>query len=125
MSYQYGASERLPVTVIARLKERDHLAHENQQLKQRLEEHKVRLAARTRASEAQARRINDLESRLQALTVDLAHPERKAEAECGTHAGYVRHVRTGSPTCMACKKAHNLYQRNYRRERTARLQEAS
>jgi hypothetical protein len=33
---------------------------------------------------------------------------------CGTSAGYLRHIRAGTPACDECKAAHTLYMRLWR-----------
>lgn len=38
-----------------------------------------------------------------------AQPKKRAEAECGTRAGYFRHRRKGEPACEPCLEAHNAY----------------
>jgi hypothetical protein len=41
-------------------------------------------------------------------------PTAKAVAECGTPAGYKRHLANGEPTCGACRHAASTYRRQWR-----------
>ena len=38
-------------------------------------------------------------------------------AECGTRAGYNRHIKQGEPTCAECKAAQNEAVKRYQREK--------
>jgi hypothetical protein len=46
----------------------------------------------------------------------MAGTARKV-AECGTRAGYNRHIKQGEPTCTACKAAQNAGVKKYQREK--------
>lgn len=38
-------------------------------------------------------------------------------AECGTRAGYSRHLKRGEPTCVECKAAQSAAVSKYQREK--------
>lgn len=38
-------------------------------------------------------------------------------AQCGTRAGYSRHLKMGEPTCVACKAAQTEAVKKYQREK--------
>lgn len=41
-------------------------------------------------------------------------------AQCGTRAGYSRHLKQGEPTCVACKAAQSEAVKKYNREKALR-----
>lgn len=44
----------------------------------------------------------------------------RKKAQCGTRAGYSRHLKIGEPTCAECKAAQSLAVINYKRARVER-----
>ena len=40
--------------------------------------------------------------------VASAIPNRGIDPACGTDSGYMKHVRSGEPTCRECRRAHAL-----------------
>jgi hypothetical protein len=40
---------------------------------------------------------------------------RYPDAPCGTHGGYVRHVKYGETPCDGCREGHRRYMSEYRR----------
>jgi FtsZ-binding cell division protein ZapB len=126
MAYQYGASQKIPVNVALRLKERDDFAHENARLLEeqaRLQEQVKELEASNEALQQQVDghkfTINSLESRIWALLLDSRATHRQTTVKCGTNSGYVRHLRQQEQPCPACKTARAMYQRDYRRRKAA------
>ena len=48
-------------------------------------------------------------------------PEQPPAPECGTPAGYARHLREKELTCQACRDAHNEYNRLFAKHSTRQL----
>ena len=44
-------------------------------------------------------------------------PANRRVAECGTRAGYSRHLKQGEPTCTACKAAQTAAVIAYKRKK--------
>jgi hypothetical protein len=66
------------------------------------------------ACEAGERRVTKSSS--PSRTRSMAGTARKI-AECGTRAGYNRHIKQGEPTCAECKAAQNEAVKRYQREK--------
>jgi len=62
-----------------------------------------------------------LEITVRTITPGRAQDRRPAgqSVKCGTNPGYVTHVKRGESPCPECRKAHNLYQQQYRKAATA------
>ena len=65
----------------------------------------------------------------QCLACERGDPKKEAKprstvnrkvAQCGTRAGYARHLRQGEPTCEECRSAQTLAVLAYKRAREER-----
>lgn len=48
-----------------------------------------------------------------------SRPANRKVAQCGTRAGYARHLKQGEPTCADCKRAQTEAVIRYKREKAS------